>query len=99
MTSLADQRRFRILALLDSQRRANTRDLGNQLGVSEANIRKDLGYLEELGLIKRVRDGAVAVPHYQLGQLHSAKMNLNREKKERIGQAAAGLILAGESLI
>lgn len=70
MTTLADQRRFQILALLDSQRRENTRELGNRLGVSEAIIHKDLGYLDELGLIKRVRDEAVALPHYQLVQKH-----------------------------
>jgi len=70
MTTLADQRRFQILALLDSQRRENTRELGNRLGVSEAIIHKDLGHLDELGLIKRVRDEAVALPHYQLVQKH-----------------------------
>lgn len=55
--------------------------------------------MEERGLLKRVQDGAVALPHFRLRQMHSAKMNLNREKKERIGQAAASLIQAGESLI
>jgi len=99
MTSFADQRRFRVLAHLDSQRRANIRELSYQLGVSEANIRKDLEYLEELGLIKRVRDGAVTLPHYKLEQTHLVKMDLNREKKERIGQTAAGLIQPGESVI
>src|SRR5574341_1280352 len=99
MTSLADRRRFQILALLDSLRSASSRDLGDRLGISEAKIRKDLGYLEELGLLKRVQDGAVAIPHYLLGKEHAAKMSLNREKKERIGQVAAGLIQAGESVI
>ncbi len=99
MTSLADRRRFQILALLDSLRSASSRDLGDRLGISEAKIRKDLGYLEELGLLKRVQDEAVAIPHYRQGKEHSAKMNLNREKKERIGKEAASLIQAGESVI
>ena len=99
MTTIADQRRFQIMALLESQRRVSTRDLSAQLGVADAPIRRDLVILEELGLLKRVQDGAVAIPHYRQAKEHSAKMNLNREKKERIGQAAASLIHAGESVI
>jgi DeoR/GlpR family transcriptional regulator of sugar metabolism len=75
------------------------RQLSSQLGVSEASIRRDLIILEELGLLKRVPDGAVAIPHYRQREAHLAKMSLNREKKERIGGAAAGLIQAGECVI
>lgn len=99
MTTLADQRRFQIMALLESQRRISTRDLSAQLGVADGAIRRDLVILEELGLLKRVQDGAVAIPHYLLGKEHAAKMSLNREKKERIGLVAAGLIQAGDSVI
>jgi len=99
MTTLADQRRFQIMALLESQRRISTRDLSAQLGVADASIRRDLVILEELGLLKRVPDGAVAIPHYLRGKEHTTKMNFNREKKERIGQVAAGLIQTGESVI
>lgn len=99
MTTIADQRRFQIMALLEIQRRVSTRDLSAQLGIADAPIRRDLVILEKLGLLKRVRDGAVAIPHYRQGKEHSAKMNLNREKKERIGQAAASLIHAGESVV
>ena len=99
MTTFADHRRSQIIALLDRQRNASTRELSAQLGVSEASIRKDLEVLEELGLLKRVQGGAVALPHYRLGKDHSSKMNLNREKKKRIGRAAASLIQAGESVI
>jgi len=99
MTTLADQRRYQIMALLESQRRVSTRDLSAQFGVADARIRRDLIILEELGLLKRVPDGAVAIPHYLQGKEHTEKMNLNRERKERIGQAAASLIQAGESVI
>jgi DeoR/GlpR family transcriptional regulator of sugar metabolism len=99
MTTLADQRRFQIMTLLDGQPRVNTRELSVQLGVSEASIRKDLGVLEELGLLKRTQYGAVAMPHYRLEKEYSAKMNLNRDKKKRIGQAAANLIQRGEHVI
>lgn len=99
MTTFADQRRTQIIALLDIQPRISTRELSKQLGLPEASIRKELGVLEELGLLKRTQDGAVAMPHYRLKKDHSANMNLNREKKERIGQAAASLIESGERVI
>jgi len=99
MTTIADQRRFQIMTLLESRRRASTRDLSSQLGVPDAYIRRDLVILEDLGLIKRVQDGAVAIPHYRQAKEHSAKMDLNREKKEHIGRVAAGLIQASESVI
>jgi len=87
------------MARLESQLRISTRDRSAQLGVADARMRRYLVILEELGLLKRVPDGAVAIPHYLRGKEHAIKMNLNREKKERIGQVAAGLIQTGESMI
>ena len=99
MSILADRRRSQVLAFVDNKRSATTSDLSAQLGVSEATIRKDLTVLDDLGLLKLLRDGAVAIPHYRLSKELSARKNLNREKKERIGRAAANLIQAGESAI
>ena len=99
MGTLADRRRSQILALLDNQRSLRTGDLSAQLGAPEATLRKDLRLLAELGLLKLLSDGAAAIPHYRLSRERSARMELNREKKERIGQAAAGLIRAGDSVI
>ena len=39
------------------------------------------------------------MPHYRLEKEHSAKLNLNRDKKKRIGEAAANLIQSGEHVI
>lgn len=99
MATLADRRRLQILALLDNQSNLNLRDLSEQIGLPETSIRKDLDFLEELNLIKRVQGGAAAMPHYQYEKIHRAKMDLNREKKERIGRAAADLIHSGDHII
>jgi DeoR family transcriptional regulator, fructose operon transcriptional repressor len=99
MATFADQRRLQIMACLESQQRIVTRDLSASLGVSEASVRKDLCVLEELGLLKRIQNGAVAMPHFRLEKDHVVKMNLNRDRKERIGQAAASLIQTGECVI
>ncbi len=99
MSTFADRRRLQILALMDSHQSLSTHDLSIQLGFSEASVRKDLEILEELGLLKRTQFGAVVMPHYRLEKENSAKMNFNREKKERIGRAAAELIKIGEQVI
>ena len=99
MSTLADRRRSQILALLDGQLSLRTGDLIAQLGIPEAVIRKDLALLAELGLLKLLKDGAAAIPHNRLSRERSAKMELNREKKERIGEAAADLIRSGDSII
>jgi DeoR/GlpR family transcriptional regulator of sugar metabolism len=99
MGTLADRRRTEILALLDSQRSLSTGELSQLLGAPEATLRKDLALLADLGLLKLLSDGAAAIPHYRLSRERQERMQLNREKKERIGEAAAGLIHPGESVI
>jgi DeoR/GlpR family transcriptional regulator of sugar metabolism len=99
MGTLADRRRTQIMSLLDSQRSLSLEELSAQLGAPEATVRKDLALLAELGLVKPLSDGAAAIPHYRLSRERQEKMELNRERKERIGQMAAGLICAGDSVI
>ena len=99
MNTPADRRRSQIMALLDNQRSVRMGDVSAQLGIPVATVRRDLAVLDDLGLLKLSRYGAVAIPHYRTSKEHSARMNLNREKKERIGRAAAGLIQVGERII
>jgi DeoR/GlpR family transcriptional regulator of sugar metabolism len=74
-------------------------ELSNRFAISEVSIRRDLERLENLGLLKRVHGGAVAIPQVSLGTSHTAKMRSHMEAKERIGQAAARMIQAGDRLI
>ena len=99
MGTLADRRRTEILALLDSQRSLSIGELSRLLGAPEATLRKDLALLADLGLLKLLSDGAAAIPHYRISRERQERMQLNREKKIRIGEAAASLIHPGESVI
>jgi DeoR/GlpR family transcriptional regulator of sugar metabolism len=99
MSVNADKRRELIVQEVADSPMVRVADLSTRFGISEVSIRRDLERLEQLGLVKRVHGGAVAVPHAALGSSHSTKMQCNIEQKERIGRAAAGLIREGERVI
>lgn len=56
-----EQRRATILAAVDRDAVVRLAALAEQLGVSEMTVRRDLGELELLGRLRRVRGGAVAI--------------------------------------
>ena len=86
MAHKTEQRRALIREHLSQHQLATVSELSERFGVSEASIRRDLERLEELGLLKRVHGGAVAVPEPVLGQSHVAKMRRNMAEKVRIGR-------------
>jgi len=74
-------------------------ELSKTLGVSEVSIRRDLQHLEDLGKLKRVYGGATAISTPTFGGMQNSRTTLHREKKERIGKAAAALIQKGDRII
>jgi DeoR/GlpR family transcriptional regulator of sugar metabolism len=99
MAFSADKRRELIVEALAREQVVRVADLSKRFDVSEVSIRRDLGRLEQLGLLKRVHGGAVAIPHIGLGDSYAAKVRLHIEEKERIGRAAAGMIQEDDRLI
>lgn len=99
MTSVAEQRRSLILTELGRTQSLKVAELSDHLGISEVSIRRDLQILEDLGLLKRVHGGAIAIPDQIAGEALSARWYQNLEKKERIGQAAAQMVQRGNRLI
>lgn len=60
MSSLAaEERQDWLLAELRSSKTVSLTDAANALGVSEMTVRRDLDYMQELGIARRVRGGAV----------------------------------------
>jgi DeoR/GlpR family transcriptional regulator of sugar metabolism len=55
----SDARRMAILELVRTGRIVRVAELSQRFGVSEVSVRRDLGWLEECGLLKRVHGGAV----------------------------------------
>ena len=93
----SDARRMAILELVRTGKVVRVADLSRQFGVSEVSVRRDLGWLEECGLLKRVHGGAVAsssaMPYDEDGNTP------HLEEKQRIGRAAAQLVRPGERII
>jgi len=99
MPAVTEKRRAEIIDFVSSNRAVRVTDLSAHLGVSEVSIRRDLQRLEKQGLLKRVHGGAVSISPETQGSLIQARLLDNRDKKARIGQAAASLISEGERII
>jgi DeoR/GlpR family transcriptional regulator of sugar metabolism len=99
MTEATRERKLAILEDLASARTVFVPALSRKLGVSEVSVRRYLEELEALGLLRRVRGGAVSVPRTILEWSFHEKMHIRRDCKERIGRAAAAMVKDGEVII
>lgn len=98
---LPEERRKKILELLEknSDKLIGVDGLSSKLGVSTSTIRRDLIIMGEKKLIKRVFGGAGLPNESEHDLFFDRRVNLNKEKKERIGAAAASLIKEGEVIM
>lgn len=105
----ASQRETLILELLSDSGFITFRDLEKRMNASPATIRRDLGRLEAMGRIERLRGGArvagsgdqsggKAMQHLQGVPFHE-NIARNRAEKAAIGRAAAGLCSPGEGIM
>ena len=85
---LNEERKERILAILENRGRVLSAQLVQDLQVSEDTIRRDLKELAEAGLLKRVHGGALPVARviYQFSQ----REQVAPQAKATIAQKAAG---------
>jgi DeoR/GlpR family transcriptional regulator of sugar metabolism len=96
---IAEQRRTEVLRLVRARQAMQTSELAAELGVSEMTIRRDLDELAEMGLIRRVRGGALqAGRHRAEPPFEQSRMDRAAEK-ERVGVAAARLVQPGDTII
>ena len=95
---LLEERHQVILEILESQPSVRVADLRDQFDVSEMTIRRDLYLLERKGLLRRVHGGAVNTRGRSYEPPYLSRAVVNREIKERIGQAAADLVQDGDSI-
>jgi DeoR/GlpR family transcriptional regulator of sugar metabolism len=94
---IPEQRRHRILSVMHGQEQITVNELARELDVSKETIRRDLRNLEGRGLLRKVHGGAV---HQQTANetAFSQRVARQRLEKERIGERAAALFNAGDSL-
>ncbi|WP_433204864.1 DeoR/GlpR family DNA-binding transcription regulator [Dactylosporangium sp. CS-047395] len=87
------------LRLVRGSGRLGLAELAERLGVSEMTVRRDLDQLQEQGLVRRVRGGAVAldVPAEAAG--FAVRERWSSAAKARLGRAAAELIEPGGTVL
>jgi len=87
-----------VLDLVNRDGAATIDEIGRQLGVSPATVRRDLNRIQARGLITRRRGGASAVEQVREGAALAESRRLHPERKERIGRTAAALVRPGETI-
>ncbi len=98
MKSITERHKF-ILDKLKSEGNINVLSLYRELKVSSVTIRKDLKLLEEKGLLFRTHGGATMNNPYITDKPVNEKVKLQATEKNKIGEAAAGLIEQSDSII
>lgn len=95
----AAERQIKIQNFIRTQEFIDAIELAAKLEVSESSIRRDLMDLEQQGLIRRVRGGAVSLQFREEPRSMGWAANRAREEKQRIGKATAALLEEGQTLI
>jgi DeoR/GlpR family transcriptional regulator of sugar metabolism len=96
---LANERRNKILELLQEEGSARVRELGLMFKVSEPTIRQDLEKLDEQGFVTRVHGGAfLRTVSQQVSSLTLQHME-HLEQKAAIAKRAAEFVAPGDRII
>ncbi|WP_153397638.1 DeoR/GlpR family DNA-binding transcription regulator [Chryseobacterium vaccae] len=88
-----------ILKELDEKGHVLVQDLCEKFNVSSVTVRKDLNYLESLGLLFRNHGGASKHVRYAYERNVNEKENINVEAKQGIVKAAVELIQENDCII
>jgi DeoR family fructose operon transcriptional repressor len=97
---LAEERRSRILRALDRAGTLSTEQLATELRVSGETIRRDLIRLDRHHQLRRVHGGAMAASAIRQEEpTYADRTESDAEPKRRIGELAAGLISASQTVI
>ena len=92
------ERQSQILQLIQRCQRISITEICSKFRVSEATARRDLEVLAGEGKVRRVHGGAVTLDETPPEQPILQRQAEQAQEKARIGQAAAGLILDGETV-
>jgi len=96
---LAEERRRKILELLDKEGRVTVSGLAEQLGASSVTVRGDLDLLAESGILVRSHGGGVRSLDPVHGYPAGWKETIHHPEKVRIGEAAARLLKPGQTVL
>ena len=93
------QRRTEIRALLGRRGGASIAEIADALGVSGSTVRRDLDELDREGAVRRSHGGAVTAEGTAFEHRFEDRRRHNPEEKKRIGDYAATLLGAGQSVV
>ncbi|MFN7995663.1 MAG: DeoR/GlpR family DNA-binding transcription regulator [Bryobacteraceae bacterium] len=96
---LSEERRRKILTLLEEQGRVTVESLAGSFRVSAVTIRADLEDLGHKGLLVRSHGGAILPLSPQQDYPLQVKQTLHHAEKTRIGRAAAQLVQPRQTVI
>lgn len=94
-----DDRRHEIIELLVDVGSVTLEELSQRFDVSRMTIHRDLGELEEEGLLRKVRGGATIEASGQFESDFRYRVRLAAEEKRRIAERAAAFLTPGTSVI
>lgn len=94
----AEERRARILDIVNARGRVKVTELAEQLRVTQPTIRKDIAVLDQERKLRRTHGGALAAgkPAYEI-QVETRR-SANAEGKQRIAQACMALLGHNDSI-
>jgi DeoR family fructose operon transcriptional repressor len=95
---LAPKRLEELRGILNQDRVVRVEELTEQLGVSSATIRRDLGELEKLGEVRRVYGGAVSTGGRLDEPVFDDKTSVAAPEKRRIAEAAAEYVKPNDTI-
>ena len=96
---LSFDRRKNILDIVNSRKSITVDALAEMFPVSRLTISRDLEKLEDEGLLKRVRGGAVSLSHIVVAPRASQASKALTDEQKRIGVRASKLISNGDFII
>lgn len=93
---IPDERRRRLLHLVEEQGSVSIAELTGTLGVSHMTIRRDIRRLEESGRLVSVSGGVSLPSRIALDATHQAKLGIRPTEKDRIAERAMELVSPGD---
>jgi DeoR family transcriptional regulator of aga operon len=96
---LGAMRKDKILSYLREHSSATVAELSDLCEVSEVTIRQDLNQLAVEGVLVRTRGGAVLSSRASSEFTFAARVAVNAEVKQRIGEMAATFVQSGDSVV
>lgn len=94
-----EDRRKKILEILNRDSKVKVIDLSKLFGISEVTARSDLDMLEESGLLERIHGGAVSTYKSYYNMTFLDRLEANKEEKRMIAVEAASMISDGDTII